>query len=150
MKTREYHEIHIAVLVQLLSFPTLCDPMDCSMPGFPVFTVSWNLLNLMSFELMMPSNYLILCHPLLLLLSIFSRIFPQELALCIGASASAPVLPMNIQCWFPLRLIDFISLQPKVLLRVFSSITTWKHQLFSAQPSLWSNSHIRTWLLGKP
>ena len=65
----------------------------------------------------------------------------------ISASASASVLPMNIQGWFPLGLTVLISLQSKGLLRVFSSTTTWKHQFFSAQPSLWFNSHIRTWLL---
>ena len=66
------------------------------------------------------------------------------------ASASASVLPMNIQGWFPLELTGLISLLSKGLLRVFSSTTVQKHQLFGAQPSLWSNSHICTWLLGKP
>ena len=65
-----------------------------------------------------------------------------------GASASASVLPMNIQGWFPLGLIGLISLQFKGS-RVFSSSTIWKHQFFSTQPSLWSNSHIHTWLLEK-
>ena len=57
--------------------------MNCSVPGFPAFSVSWNLLKLMSIELVMPSNYLILCHPLLLLSSIFLSImvFSNELAL---------------------------------------------------------------------
>ena len=63
--------------------------------------------------------------------------------------ASASVLPMNIQGWFPLGVIDLISLQFKGLSRVFSSTTVWKLQFFSAQPSLWSNSHIHTWLLEK-
>ena len=67
----------------------------------------------------------------------------------IGASALASVFPMNIQCWFPLGLTSLISLQAKGLSRVFSSTTVWKHQFFSAQPSLWSNSHICTWLLEK-
>ena len=67
----------------------------------------------------------------------------------IGASASASVLPMNIQDWFPLGLTDLISLQSKRLSRVFSNTTVQKHQLFSAQLSLWSNSHIHTWLLEK-
>ena len=64
---------------------TLCDPMDCSTPGFLSFTISQSLLKLMSIESVMPSNHLILCHPLLLLLSIFPRIrvFSNELALCI-------------------------------------------------------------------
>ena len=68
----------------------------------------------------------------------------------IGISASASVLPMNIQSWFPLGLTSLISLRSKGLARVFSSTTVWKHQFFSTQPSLWSNSHIRTWLLEKP
>ena len=54
----------------------------------------------------------------------------------IGASTSASVLPMNIQSWFPLGLTGLISVLSKRLLRVFSSITTWNHRFFSAQPSL--------------
>ena len=65
----------------------------------------------------------------------------------IGASASASVLPMNIQRWFPLRLTGWISLLSKGLSRVFSSKKVWKHPFFNAQPSLWSNSHIHVWLL---
>ena len=68
----------------------------------------------------------------------------------IGASASASVFPMNSQSWFPLGLTGLISLQSKGLSRVFSNTTVWKHQFFGAQPSLWSNSHTRTWLLEKP
>ena len=67
----------------------------------------------------------------------------------IGVSASISVLPMNIQDWFPLRLTGWISLQSKGLSRVFSKTTVQKHQFFSAQLSLWSNSHIHTWLLEK-
>ena len=66
----------------------------------------------------------------------------------IGASAS--VFPMNIQDWFPLGLTSLISLQSKGLSRVFSNTTVQKHQFFSAQLSLWSNSCIHTWLLKKP
>ena len=65
----------------------------------------------------------------------------------IRVSASTSVLPMNIQCWYPLGLTGLISLLSKGLLRVFS-ITVWKHQFFSAQPSLLSNFHICTvWFL---
>ena len=67
----------------------------------------------------------------------------------IGASASASVLPMNIQDWFPLGLTSLISLQPKGLSRVFSNTKVQKHPFFGAQLSLWSNSHIHTWLLEK-
>ena len=59
-------------------------------------------------------------------------------------------LPMNIQGWFPLGLSGLISLQSKGLWRVFSSTAAQKNQFFGTQPSLWSNSHIRTWLLEKP
>ena len=65
----------------------------------------------------------------------------------IGASASASVLPMNIQDWFPLGWTGLILLQSKGLLRVFSNITVLKHHFFSAQLSLWSTSHTHTWLL---
>ena len=68
----------------------------------------------------------------------------------IGTPASASVLSMNIQDWFPLGLIGCISLQSKGLSRVFSKTTVQKHQFFGAQLSLWSNSHIHTWLLEKP
>ena len=68
----------------------------------------------------------------------------------IGASASASVLPMNIQDWFPLGWTGWISLQSKGLSRVFSNTTVQKHQFFGAQLSLWSNSYIHTWLLEKP
>ena len=67
----------------------------------------------------------------------------------IGVSASASVLPMNIQGWFPLGLIGLISLQSKGLSRVFSSTTVQKHQLFSAEPFVRSNSHVCTCLLEK-
>ena len=68
----------------------------------------------------------------------------------IGVSASASVLPMNTQDPSPLGWTGWISLQSKGLSRVFSSTTIRKHQFFGAQPSLWSNSHVYTWLLGKP
>ena len=67
----------------------------------------------------------------------------------IGTSASATVLPMNIQDWFPLGWIGFISLQPKGVSRVFSNTTVQRHQFFSSQPFLWSNTWIHTWLLEK-
>ena len=68
----------------------------------------------------------------------------------IGVSASASVLPMNIQDWFPVGWTGWISLQSKGLSRVFSNITVQKHQFFSSPLSLWSNCHIHTWLLEKP
>ena len=84
------------------------------------FTLSCSFLKLMSIELMMPSNHLILCHPLLLLPSVVSASgsFPVSWPFAsggqsIGASASPSVFPMNIQAWFPLWLIGLISLQFK-------------------------------------
>ena len=63
----------------------------------------------------------------------------------IGASASASVLPMNIQSWFPLELTGLMSLQSKGLSRVLSNIIFQKHQFFGSQLSSWSNSYIHTW-----
>ena len=128
----------VSLVAQLC--PTLCNPMDCSMPGFPSITSSWSLLKLLSIESVMPSNHLILCHPLLLLPSIFPsiRVSSSESVLCIrcqsiGVSASAWVLPKNIQDWFPLGLTSLISLPSKELSRVFSNATVPKHQFFSTQ-----------------
>ena len=67
-----------------------------------------------------------------------------------GVSALASFLPMNTQDWSPLEWTSWISLQSKGLSRVFSNTTVQKHQFFRAQLSLWSNSHIHTWLLEKP
>ena len=123
--------------------PTLCDPMDCSMPGFSVHYNSRSLLKLMSTESAMPSNHLILYHSLLLLPSIFPsiRVFSNESVISlggqsIGVSASASVLPKNIQDWFPLGWTGWIFLQSKGLSRVFSNTTVQKHQFFGAQLSL--------------
>ena len=67
-----------------------------------------------------------------------------------GASASASVLPMNIQGWFLLGLTGLMSLLPKQLSRVFSNTTVRRHQLFNAKCFLLSSSHICMWLLEKP
>ena len=118
-------------------------------------TVSWTLFRFMSIELAMTSNHLILCHPLLLPPSIFPsiRIFSNESDVLhirwasTRDSASASVLPMNLWGWFPLGLAGLISLLSKGPSRVFSRTTVQKHQFFSAQPSLWSISHICRLLL---
>ena len=101
-------------------------------------------------------HHLILCHPLLLLPSVFPsiRVFSNELTLHIRWpkywNFSFSLSPsMNIQSWVPLGLVGLISLLSKELSRVFSSTTIQKHQFFSAQASLCSNSHICTWLLEK-
>ena len=67
-----------------------------------------------------------------------------------GQSTGASVLRVNIQGWFLLGLTGLTFLLSKGLSRIFSSTTIWKHHFFGAQPSLWSNSHIHTWLLEKP
>ena len=123
----------------------------------PSITSSWSLLKLM------PKNWW--CHP-----TISSSVIPFSSHLhsfpasgsspmsqffasggqSIGVSASASVLPISIQDWFPLGLTGWISLQSKGLSRVFSNITVQKHQFFSTQLSLKSNSHIHIWLLEKP
>ena len=111
----------------------------------------------MSIESMILSNHLILCCPFSFCLQSFSAsgYFPVSQLFTSsgqnnGASASASFLPMNVQGWFPLGLTDLISLQWKGLSRAFSSTTIQKHPFFGAQPSLWSCSHMCTWLLVKP
>ena len=86
------------------SRPALCNPMDCSMPGFPVHHQLPELAQLMSIESVMPSNHLILCIPFSSCLQSFpasgsfetSQLFASRRQ-SIGVSASAPVLPVNIQ-----------------------------------------------------
>ena len=102
----------------------------------------------MSIESVMPSNHLILCHPLLLLPSTFPgiRVFSNEFDLRIRwpkdwRFSFSISLPMTIQGWFPIGLTGWISLLFKGLSRVFSSATVQKHQFFSTQPSLWTDSY---------
>ena len=105
--------------VQLVSRVRLfATPWTAARQASLSITNSWSLPRLMSIESVMPSNYLILCHPLFLLPSIFPniRVFSNESALCIrwpsiGVSASTSVLPKNIQDWSPLGWTDWISLQ---------------------------------------
>ena len=153
------------VVIQLLSCIWLfVTPWTAALQASLTFTISWSLLRLMSMELVMPSKHLVLCCPLFSWLQSFpalgsflmSHFFASD-GHSIGTSASASVLPdafrsfwMNIQSWFPLGLTGWISLQFKGLSRVFSNTTVQKHQFFGTQPSLWSNSHIHTWLLEKP
>ena len=146
---------------------TLCDPVNCSMPGLPEFR---SPPKPMSIESVMPSSHLILCHPLLFLPSIFPsiRVFSNESALrmrwpkywsfsfffccCffIWVSASTSVLPINTQDRSPFGWTGWSSLQSKRLSRVFSNTTVQKHQFFSAQLSSQSKSHIHTWPQEKP
>ena len=120
-------------------------------------TNSWSLLKLTSIELVMPSNHLILCCPLLLLPSIFPsiRVFSSKSVLRIrwqkywsfsfSISASNEYSGLISFGW-----TGWISLQSKALSWVFSNTTVQKHQFFGSQLSLYSNSHIHTCLLEKP
>ena len=103
------------------------------------FTVSWSLLKLLSTELVMPSNHLILSCPFLLLPSIFPsiKVFSNESVLHIRwpkywsfSISPSNEFRTNIQDWIPLGLTGLISLQSKRLLKVFSRTTVWKHSAF--------------------
>ena len=150
----EIETIHHFSSVQLFSYVRLfVTPWTVGRQASLSITNSQSLLKLMSIKLVMPSNYFILCHPLLLPPSIFPsiRVFSNESVLGIRwpkywSFSLSSHLPMNIQDWFPFRLPDLISLQSKGLSRVFSNTTVQKHQFFSTQSSLWSHSHICTWL----
>ena len=125
--------VHFSSVTQ--SCLTLCNPMDCSTPGFPVHH---QLRELAQTDVHQVSDAIQSSHPLsspFLLASIFPsiRVFSNESVLCImwpsiGASASTSVLPMNIQDWFPLGLTAWITLKSKGLSRVFSNTTVQKHQ----------------------
>ena len=124
------------------SCPTLCHPMACSTPGFPV---PHQLLELTQTHVhrfgdaIQPSHPLLSPSPPAFKLSqrqgLFQRVFSWG-SRSIGASASASVLPMSIMDWFPLGWTGLISLQSKGLSRVFFNITVQKHQFFGAQLSL--------------
>ena len=119
--------------------------------AFLSITNSWSLLKLMSIESVMPSNYLILFHPLLFLPPIFPsiRVFFNESVLPIRwpkyLSFSFSISPSNeYSNEFPLGLTALIFLQSQGLSRVFSNTTVQKHQFFGTQLSLQSNSHFHT------
>ena len=143
-----YAYIYIVSSVQFLSHVQLfANPWTAASQATLSITDSRSLLKLISIKLVMPSNHLILCCLLLLLPSIFpaSGSFPMSQFFASGGQsigASASDLPMHIQGCFPLRLTALVSLQSKGLSRVFSNTTVQKHQFFSAQSSLWSNSLI--------
>ena len=120
---------------------------------------SQSLLKLMSIESVMPSNHFTLRHPLLLPPSIFHRIrvFSKESALRIRWpkywSFSFNISPSNEYSGlisFRMDWFDLLAAVQRTPPRVFSNTSVLKHQLFGAQVSLWSNSHIHTWLLEKP
>ena len=133
------------------SCPTLCDPMNCSTPGFPVLHYLPEFAQIHAFESVMPSNHLILCRPLLLPPSIFPsiRVFSNESALHIRwpkywsfsfsispSSEESKLISFRID-WFDLHTVQGTL---KSRLQHHNS----KHQFLGTQPSLWSNSHIHT------
>ena len=143
--------------VQSLSCVRLCSPLDFGMLGFPVHH---QLLELAQTHVhwvgdaIQPSQHLLPpslpgSFPASGYFQWVSQLFASG-GWSIGASVSATVLPVNIQGWFSLGLTGLISLLSKGLSRVFSRTTVQRHLVFSTQPSLRSNSHIRTWLMEKP
>ena len=142
-------------VVQSLSHVRLFETRWMQQPGFPVLH---HLLELAQTHVLWVGEAIQSSCPLSSLSPPTFKSFPASRSFLmswvltsdgqsIGASAS--VLPMNIQGWFPLAWTGLIFLQSKGLSRVFSSTTVQKHQFFGVQPSLWSNSHNYTWLLEK-
>ena len=120
-------------------------------------TNSWSLFKLIYMELVMPSNHLIFCHPLVFLLSIFPsiRVFSSKSVLCIRwpkywSFSFIVSLSSDFSGLISFRIDGLISLLSKELSRVFSSTTVWGHQFFSFQPFLLSSSHFHTSILENP
>ena len=153
---RHRYPVCPVIVVQSLSCVGLFEtPWTAAHQASLSFTIFQTLLKLMSIESAMPSNHLILCHSFFSCpqFSPASGCFPMSWLFASGGQsirASASVIPLNIQGWFPLWLTGFVSLLSKGLSEVFFSTTIRKYQFFSTQPSLWSNSYICTWLLEKP
>ena len=139
------------------SCQTLYDLVDCSPPGLPVLHylpkfaqthIHW------VGDAIQPSHPLLPPSPLPSNFPISKSFLMSHLFSSgdqnFGAPASAMVLLMSIQDWFPLGLTGLISLQSKGVLRVFSNTTIREHQFFVTQHSLWTNSHIHIWLLEGP
>ena len=158
--TKSYSFSHISVLLLQLGFVVAIQllhgvwlfvtPWTAAHQASLSFTISQNLLKFLSIESVMPLNHLILCHLLPLLPSIFPRIkvFSNESTLQLGGQSIgslASVLPINIQGWSPLGLMVWSHCSPRDS-QVFSIIKAQKHQFFGTQHSLWSNTHIHTWL----
>ena len=145
-------EIIVIISVQSLSrAPLFATPWNAAHQASLSITNSQSLLKLMSVESVMPSDHLILCHPLLLPPSVFPniRVFSSESVLHIRWrkywSFSFNISPSNeYSGLISLGFTGWISLQSKGLSRVFSNATVQKHQFFSAHLSLQSNSHIYT------
>ena len=152
---RTYYMAQFSSVAQ--SCLTLCDPMNCSTPGFPVHH---QLLKFIQTHVHRVGDAIQPSHPLL---SPFPpvpnpshiRVFSNESTLRMRWpkywSFSFSIIPSkDTRDWSPLEWTGWISLQSKGLSRVFSNTTVQKHQFFGAQPSSQSNSHIHTWPLEKP
>ena len=144
-------EPHLAHQFSQFTCIRLCDPMDCSMPGFPVNHQLQSLLKLMSIESVMPSNSLILCHSLFLLPSIFPsiRVFSNESVIHIRWpkywSFSFSISPSNEYSGLTSFRIDYFDLLAvQGTLKSFLQHHSSKASFIGAQLSLWSNSRIHT------
>ena len=140
------------------SCPTLCDPMNRSMPRLPVHhqLPEFTQIHIHGFsDAIQPSHPLSFPSAPALNPSQHQTLFQgvntsHEVAKVLEFQLLASFLPKNTQGWSPLEWTGWISLQSKGLSRVFSNTTVQKHQFFGAQPSSQSNSHIHTWPLEKP
>ena len=137
----EVVSVHFSSVAQ--SCPTLCDPMDCSTPGFPIHHRILEPTQTHVHCVSDAISHLIFCYPLLLLLQSFPASGSFQMSQFFawggqstGVSASAFVLPMNIQDWFPLGWTTWISLLSKGLSNLFSDTAVQKHQFFGTQLSL--------------
>ena len=136
------HSVQFSSVTQLC--PTLCDPMNCSMPGLPVhYQLSESTQTHVHWvsDTNQPSHPLSSHSPPALNLSQYQGLFKwvscsQSGGQSIGVSASTSVFPINTQNWSPLGWTGWISLQSKGLSRVFSNTTIHKNQFFCAQLSL--------------
>ena len=157
--TSVYHfgQWELFVVVRSLTHIQLCDPLDCTTPGFHP-SLSPGVCS-DSFPLNQG------CHPTTSSSVTYFSSFPQSFlpsgsfpvsmifasgGQILGTSALATVLPMNMQAWFPLTLTDLISLLSRGLSRVFSNTTVEKQHFFGTQLSLWSGSHIHNNYWEKP
>ena len=157
--------VHVQTLVQFSSvaqsYPTLCNPMNCSTPGLPVHhqllestqthvhQVVYRVGDAIQPSHPLPSPSPPAPNPSQHQSFPVSQLFTWG-DQSIGVSASASVLPVNTQDWSPSGWTSWTSLQSKGLSRVFSNTTVQKHQFFCAQLSSQSNSHVHTWPLEKP
>ena len=136
------------------SCPTLCDPLNRSMAGLPVYH---QLLEFTETHVHWVSDAIQPSHPLMSPSppapnpsqhqSLFQWVNPSDE---VAKVLEFQLYPKKSQNWSPSEWTGWISLQPKVLSRVFSNTTVQKHRFFGAQPSSQSNSHIHTWPQEKP